>query len=770
MLFNKLIMKKFLKNSVSKFGNASSFISNVIFVSITLILFLLMGCINSKKENTTENIIETYRSTWWHLPYPASVGWGRPTYGVITINNGELNLRHAILEGRHLGDYRLPYWPITSFVSIFKNPIELAHQGSVSLSSNGKKQTIPFRCGDQRYSHNSLSNKRIEEGFELADYNDGNVLKVTNKGSASPILMEHFFVIDKGSCDIPIFIKATNSGDKTIQDVVVQVFYTQDFNWSSFGATDSKLYKSIEIPDSGSANGFFAFSSGMDRGCEFHNTMDCELSYSISQEFNTWKVILQNAATTLAPGASIEFSYNLRLIDKPLKRTSKNKTISKQKLDLLEFTNIKTTEVKTAPVNPDKRITIQNVIQNMEKPKVRGLHRIAGFPKALDDLAILKEWGGNLAITDIGNPNETRQIIHRGHELGIEMFIPGIGSYNTGDPVSFEQLFKVNLKSTEYPDSYGWDDDHYYWYPVKPTLDFNTEFGKPMSEATQEEKVIYWSRCFVDKWRKTLDDVRKHDPKGKIYFLQPMPGIANIDPLDYNNLFLHEVSQLGDILTVFPFYYGIDYDQIEYMMRMWKDAGAYRAVFLPGGPTYAKPSQFLRAITAARRGGADGACGFAFSVSEDASRGGWRWKSVLLASQANFPTLELNAYCFIEEPAELVEALSVSDVYVVSGAPEIRTFVQKLEKILPGKVHISRNLPDNSLQTNQLYVTIGDESTHEPNKWPYDVKRQATVPNKGIIQMVKNVINLNGSDAIGLQNAEKLFLRFAELAKTEGMD
>jgi len=756
-------------------------------------LLFLPGCNNKGSLDTFDsdsqliyspaNAIETYQVSWWNMPisYGLSGNWARPGYGVINIDNGELNLRHAILEGRPLGDYRLPYWPKRSFLSICSNTAEVAHQSSVSLSLNGEKDTIPFRCGDPNYRGTdaklAIRMKRIDEGFELARFKESDVLKVTNKGSESPVLMEHHFVVTKGSRHIPVFIKATNQSNQIIQDLITEVSYAQDFNWSSFGSGDSENYQQTEAPASGKTNSFFAFSSGMKRGYEFSQIEGGELSYTLSQEMNVWEVKIKNMPTSLKPGESFTFSYILRIIDGPVKQTRQTSIISEKELDLLEFTNLKPVEIKSAPVNPDERVTILDVIRNLEKPKVRGLHCISG-EQALDDLKKLKDWGGNLAVAGPhagGNTDETRQIIERGNKLGIEMLVAGTGYYTTGLPPNFDHLFTSKLKPSEYPDSYGQDEDHSYWYPDIPTLDFETEFGKPMSMATLEEEVSYWSRCFVDKWRITLADVRKSDPDGNIWFYAPTPNMPFIDPLDYHDLFFKEVSKLGEDLTVFPFYYGEDYDQIEYMMRSWKDAGAHRAVFLPGAPTYSRPSQFFRAVTSARRGGADGACGFAFSLSVTDQFGfvsydhEWRWKSLMLASQANFPTPELNAYSLLENPAELVEALAVSDLTVFSGESDTEKFRQELELLVPGQVKLSRGLPGEPPQNGQLFVIIGDGSNDKHIKWPSDLLPKEAGSNKGIIQMTDHIVKITGSDAIGLQNAKTLFLRFGEMAKVESL-
>ena len=756
-------------------------------------LFFLSSCLHKgdldKFESTSQlietsaNTIEAYRVSWWHMPisFGLSGNWARPMYGVIDIDNGQLALRHAILEGRTLGDYRLPYWPLRSFVSIYSNSAELAHQSSVRFWVNGKKKTFPFRCGDPNYrgTDAKLSSrmKRIDEGFEIARIKESDVLKVTNIGSESPILMEHHFIVTKNCHDIPVFIKATNQSNQTLEEVVVEVSYNQDFNWSMFGATNTENYQQINAPASSVINSFFAYSSGMDRGFEFYQVAGGEISYTLKEELNDWEVIIKNRPTSLKPGETVRFMYTVRIIDKPIEQTRQNHIISEKELELLEFENVRPVEIKTATVNPDLRVTIHDMIRDLEKPKVRGLHRISGLPNALSDLGILQDWGGNLAIAGSqgGSVDETRQIIRRGNELGIEMLVAGKGYYASGLPPKFDHLFSAELEPIEFPDSYGQDEDHSYWYPAKPTLDFEKEFGKPMSAATIEEMVGYWSRCFVDKWRKTLTEVRSKDPDGNIWFYMPTPNLDNIDPLDYHDLFLKEVSKLGDDLTIFPFYYGEDYNQIEYMMRRWKNAGAQRVVFLPGAPTFSRPSQFIRAITAARWGGADGACGFAFSMNVADQFGfvsfdhEWRWKSVLLGSQANFPTSELNAYSLLENPAELVKALSISDLTVFSSDSGSEEFCQKLEMLIPGRVQLIHDFSEKSPLPGQLFVIVGDELNGSPKNWLNDSLLQDMGSNKGFLRMTNDIVRIDGLDKQGLQNAKTFFLRFAEMAKVESL-
>ena len=220
-------------------------------------------------------------------------------------------------------------------------------------------------------------------------------------------------------------------------------------------------------------------------------------------------------------------------------------------------------------------------------------------------------------------------------------------------------------------------------------------------------------------------------------------------------------------MTVFPFYYGVDYNQPEYMMRRWKDAGASRAVFLPMIDFVTKPSHFLRAITAARRGQADGACGFHFQVGGAKPEEVWQWQSVMLGAWANFPTPDLDCYCFIEEPAELVEKLAFKDVDVVGGNAEIGDYSDHLESLLPGWVRRVTSTPEAPASGRLRVVVGGPDSLACESDWPYDLREQSPGLGKGVIQMQGDTVSLCGTDRQGIENAKKWFLRWAGLAKSE---
>lgn len=729
-----------------------------------LALYLMAGCIgtNGEMEGLSENKIDAYRLTWWQLPNienSKTGNFGRPDYGIVHINNGKLNLRYAMLEGRDLGDYILPYWPIRSFVSIYSHPVEIAHRCTLRIN-NGQEEFL-FRTGDYAV-RTTASYKRVDEGYSLSRTELGDILKINNSGkNNAPLLMEHYFVMENGKARIPVYLKATNSTGETFENVEVEMTYSQDFNWSEFAiAGDEGAYSAVNSPDRGTTGNFYAWSSGMAKGYEFTVNEGSNLSYSLQPEMNAWKVSIKNTPVNLAPGESVVFSYTVGIIDRPLEEPSPSSYMTDNELAQISFTNKTFDETRTAKVEKDNRVMIGDVIKDLKKPKVRGFGYLTGGENAGEILKKLKDWNGNLTITRSNNPG----VIAQGHDMGIEMLLRGPGSYKTGEPISFGSFFDQDIPDDGYPDGYGQDEDHYYWYPVKPFLDFEQEFGKSPNDATLEEKVAYWSRCFVEKWQRQLDNVREHDPDGEIWFYAPSPGLPHVDPFDYYDLFLGEVASLGEDLTVFPFYYGIDYDVPEYMMRRWKEAGVHRAVFLPGGPTYARPTQFFKAISSARRGGADGTCGFGFTLSDEFDDQ-WRWKALLLASQANFPTPELDAYCFIEEPGDMIEKLAASEVIVVSNDSGIEEYRAQLESVLPKKVLIAEKIPHDQPTGDPMTVVVGEIQAPGQEGLPYDL--QELPANKGVIQMSGNTIWINGSDLTGLQYAKKLFLRFAELGGME---
>ena len=693
------------------------------------------------------NKIETYLARWWGTEGSER---GRPIYQVARVDNGRVELWHAIVKGRELGDYRLPYWPIRSFLSIVNRPAELPHRGYATFTLRGKPHRAPFI---------------VHEGFEFARSGDADVLKITNRGSKSPVLMEHFFVIEKGSPVIGVVARITNLSDGPIRSVRHEIVYDQSFNWSHI-ASGTGEYRPMKPGTAASALGFFAFSAGLGRGYELVAGTGCTGQYRATPRMNGWQVLMRSEAKELAPGAWTAFRYTVRALrNVPAGPPQRAETLPTGTLLALPFRKVAPTQFRKAPVQLDGRVLLPQVVGGLKRPKIRGLNLRAGLPQALKDLATLKDWGCNLVITHLGRPEQTRTIVEAGHRLGIEMFVSGRGSFRQGPP-RFETLYSKPLPPSQQADSHGQDEDHYYWYAIRPTRDFQADLGKPMSHATQEERVLYWSRCFVDKWRGVLASVRPHAPRGGIWFYSPSPCVAHVDPLDYHGVFFREVAKLGEPLTVFPFYYGVEHSQAEYMVRRWKDAGVHRVAFLPMRGFMVRPSQFVRAITAARRGRADGTCGFAFPVGAETPGNEWQWKSVMLAAWANFPTPDLNAYCLIEEPAELVEALAKLPVAIHPHGTDVAAFVARLSKLLPNPVDSAGGPMDGRPDVLRVEI-LGQPRTQALAAWPRNVQDVLSREGKGFIQMAGRVVTLWGTDAAGLANAIRLFTRFAELARAE---
>jgi len=697
------------------------------------------------------NAVDAYRVRWWGTE---GSQYDRPIHHVMRIDNGRFELRHGIVPGRPLADYRLPYWPIRSFVSVVDGDMELPHVPRIRYAREGKLRT------------QSLV---VHEGFDLATTGDADVLRITNRGNRASVVQEHLFIVRKDDAAVEVVVRTTNRDEGQLRDVAQEVSYRQDFNWSRFGAAGaSGDYEAVTAPREDRAAAFFAFSSGMARGYEFIAGDGCELTYRLDAELNGWQVLVTARQAELKPGESLESRHALRVLDGVPGRVAALRGRPKNDSRDLRFSTLDDLPWKQAPVDPRRRVTLSEVIAGMNRAKVRGLNLRTSPARALDDLETMKQWGANLVILPLGNVKGLGERVRRAHELGIEALVQGSGAYHKGPP-DFGPLWQQDLSPEQTPDSYGQDEDHYYWHAPLPPRDFEADFGHPMAEATQEEKVLYGSRCFRDKWASVLRGVREHAPEGNIWFYTPAPGIARVEPFDGYDVFIRTVAELGEPLTVFPFYYGIEYNQAEYMVRRWKDGGVSRVVFLPMRGFLARPSQFLRVVTAARRGGADGACGFSFAVGEEQPENAWQWKSVMLAAWANFPTTELDAVAFIDEPAELVEALASLPVAVTNeastdlGAAE---FVARLNALVPRGARLAEAAPGID-RPDRLLVRIGGPEVVSAGDWPFRFENDHPACSQGVIQMSGRVVSLCGRDAATIAGAMALFARFAELARAE---
>ncbi len=705
------------------------------------------------------NHVETYKAQWWGADGAIRT---RPDFHVARIDNGKLELWYTIIPGRPMEKFILPYWPIRSFLSILDRPAEMTHVSRTVFTMDGETEEIGFLP---------------RSGIELAELNQADVLKIRNRSIASPeditkdeqepnpLMMEHLFLVPKDKRVIEILVRITNTGDKILKNVVSEIHYEQDFNWSDFGAAKGAEYRDIESPAQGDADAFYAFSCGMGRGYEFISLSSCTLAYTLLPEKNEWKVSIGCPAVDLAPGESSVFRYAIRVLRNTPSQITDFQQSDQQLLLDLPFKRHSASSYKSPPLITDGRVMLPEVIASLESQKTRGIDLRDEYPTALNSLETLKDWGCNLVIIEPGEPNETARIIEKAHSLDMEAFLVGRGRYREGSP-EFDTFYGQSLTPAQFPDSHGQDEDHYYWFSMEPSCDFEANFHKPMAEATLDEKVLYWADCYIDKWEGVRSQLRQYTPTMDIWFYKPAPSIAHVEPLEYYSLFLRRLTRLGETLTVLPFYYGIEYDQAEYMVRMWKDAGAPRVVFLPMIDFMVKPSQFIRAITAARRGQADGMCGFNFKVLDESPDRTWQWKSILLAALANFPSPEMDAFCFIEEPAELVEKLAVSDVIVISNAQETEQFVSTLEDFLPGTVRVGRSVPESQTE-DSLIVAIGGPKILDRGNWAYDVPQKYRHGSKGLLQMRDNAVCISGTDQAGVKNAIQLFLRFVQLVPQE---
>ncbi len=705
---------------------------------------------------------ETYLVRWWGAPGSEMT---RPIHRIARFDNDRFQLHYGIVPGRDLADYTMPYSPIRSVLSFVDSPAELAQQVEITYTDADGEHSIGFTP---------------RSGVELAPSGDALAVKISNRSIAAPedittvgddsyeednpLSIEEVFVLRKGEGNVPIHARLRNAGDAELRDVTVTFVFEESFSWSRFGAAEENTYVALQAPASGEARAFYAFSEGMNRGYALAAGSGTTLTYEVTPEMNRWRVAISCEAGTLPPSSTKTFECALQVLDAVPEHVEAG--LPKDDIWALDYRRFQATGLKTAPVSRERRVSIDDLAADLSRPKVRGLNLRAGFPEALADLETLKDWGCNLVIANLGDPEDTAKYIARGHALGMEMLLAGHGHFSDGSP-DFSTYYETPRTQEQIPDAHGQDEDHYYWRGVEPKCEFPDEFGKSMSQATHDEEVDYWARCFCAKWRGVRDALKSHAPDVGMWFYAPFPSVAHVEPVDSYDLFMGAIVQgLGDVLTVFPFHYGIEYNQCEYMMRRWKDCGAKRAVFLPMRDFMTRPTQFIRAITAARRGGADGACGFNFGISDATPENQWQWKAVMLGAWANFPTPDLSAYCLMEKPAELVEALAQPGlvVHVVTEADGFDGEVQlaALSEALPGV-----RLSSTPSKDDGLTILLTDKRSGEAEGGGAVISDALWSDHKGIVQMQERTVRLSGADATALRSACDLLLRFADVARDE---
>ncbi len=723
-------------------------------------VLVLTACGAQAQVPAPDIAFETHLVRWWGTEGSQQ---GRPIYRIARTDNGLLILHYSIVPGRVLTEYTMPYWPIRSCFALVSGPAEVAHHVFMHYTVDGQQKRLEFnpRSGIERAEHDGFFFLKIRNR-SIASPEDATIPAGDEYSETTPCMAEHVFALRPGSPVVHVACTLTNVSDRPLAAVSTEVRYAQSFNWSDFGSAAAGSYAPVEAPAKGRSKRFFAYSAGMAQGYEFSAGPGSRLEYQLEETMNRWTVTLgTDSPADLAPGASTSLAYTVRVVNALPEAAREDGVLNVEALGELTFERIQPDSYKAAPVEPQRRVTIGDQLARLAEPKVRGLNLRASFPGMLKDLDTIREWSGNLVILGLGNPEQTAQAIEHGHAAGLEMLLQGRGRFDDGPP-SFDAYYETERPRAQQADAHGQDEDHYYWFAIPPSRDFETDFGKPLAQATQEERVEYWGRCFHDKWQAVHEDVKQHAPNGGIWFYSPMPGIAHTEPLDYYDPFLKAFAPLGGSLTVFPFYYGIEYNQAEYMVRKWKDACPARVVFLPMCGFLTRPSQFFRVISAGRRGGADGACGFHFPVGESTPDDVWQWQSVLLAARADFPTPELDVLCLMEEPAGLVEALARSHVAVMGDAPTVQGMVSRLNEALPGEV-VAAEEPIEGQLVIKLERAIPEDSV----LFQRIPKNTEGLEAKGFLVLETDRLRVCGATDEAMDHALELLMRFVELAAVE---
>lgn len=734
--------------------------TSLLFLALALVVPSGAPAVDMEEALTAPGVsYDTYFVRWWGAPGSQR---GRPFYRMARFDTGTLQVHYGIVPGRDLDNFVMPYASIRSFLSFVDAPAELAQQVSMTYHDDSGEHTIGFtpRSGVELAAQGRALLVKLRNR-SLATPEDMPLARGGSSRETNPLALEQVLALSQNSANVPVQCTLTNVGDADLSGVTVAFTFEQSFCWTHFGAAQETAYEGLAAQATGAARAFYAWSDGMARGYAIATGEGTELHYELDAEMNRWQAQLRCPAGALKAGEKRVFRFEVRKLRSVPKRSGR----AAWGWDVPEsaFVRRQPGSFRTAPVAAENRVTLADVVEDLDRPKVRGMNLYTSFPQLLEDLDTLKAWGCNLMITGLGDPDQTAEVIEHGHGLGMEMLIAGHGSHMDGAPV-FDAYYASPRTPVQLPDGHGQDEDHNYWYATAPTRSFEADAGKPMAQAMHNEMVTYWARCFSDKWRGVQDAVAEHAPNSGIWFYAPCPGVAHVEPIDGYDSFLRTMtSELGQRFTVFPFYYGVEYNQIEYMMSRWKKAGAARVVFLPMREFLTLPSQYIRAATAARRGGADGVCGFSFSVSEMSRRKQWMWKAVMLGGWANFPTPELGAYCLLEEPAELVEALAQPGVAlnVVSEAGNLdtRLCLNTLLEILP---HARPESVASEGSCIEVHLTdCLDQRGY--GHFPPALRTRG----KGVLQMSGKVIRLSAADETGLEDAWELLLRFAQLGRDE---
>jgi len=592
--------------------------------------------------------VDCYKVRWWGSP---GAPFSRPDLSVFEIRNPLVRVRIGLVEGRPLDDYTLPYWPIRSFVSVVNTPAELAQAVTASWTQGGEASQTPLVPGRRENSHRLDPSSRYPVLWIHSRAGREVVARLDNSPNDQPLFLELFLRVLRDSPTVQMSLRGTNRSDSVLKAVSISASFHGRFNWGRFAACGTE-YRSLDRICSGSARGFFAFSEGMGRGYELH----CSEPLRYRGEMAAWTVKAGSIPSTLRPGEGVSLTYTLRPSNHPTPRAPEAVELGGEWTRNLTFSPLRPSKYRSPPTG-GTQVPHGEALKDLGSEKIRGLNLRDPPEDVIPNIRTARDWGCNLVILDPGIGDQISPATREAHRLGMKLYVSGGGGY-TADP-SFDHIGR--LEDGDAPDSFGQDEDHYYWYGIQQTRNFQAEFGKPADRATQEERARFWGLCFADKWRRILRRARSYRENPGVWFYTPCPSIANFDPLDFYDEFLREVARLGERLTVFPFYYGVDPRQAGYMIRRWRRAGARRVALLLMRGFLSRPSQYFELTEAARRAGADGVCGFNFFIEDDASRD-WEWRSLLLSAQASFPTEEMDAYVVCEEPARLLRLLADSEI------------------------------------------------------------------------------------------------------------
>ena len=103
---------------------------------------------------------------------------------------------------------------------------------------------------------------------------------------------------------------------------------------------------------------------------------------------------------------------------------------------------------------------------------------------------------------------------------------------------------------------------------------------------------------------------------------------------------------------------------------------------------------------------------------------------------------------------------------MISNGNDTKVLTDRLHKLIPGKVESVKS-EKKKRGGDRLLIEMMKPADLQKKEWFKKLPESCRVPGKGFLVMENLHIRIFATDSNGMANAQKLLLRFAELAKAE---